>query len=150
MASVFDVARYILEKTGPLSTMKLQKLVYYSQAWSTVWDDPPDSPLFEESMEAWVNGPVCPVLFESHKGRFKVDETCFPQGDTANLSDNQKETIDAVIEFYGERSAQWLSDLAHREDPWKEARRGLPDTARGSVQITLDSMQEYYGNLEQE
>lgn len=36
MASVFDVAAYVLEKMGPMSAMKLQKLVYYSQAWALV------------------------------------------------------------------------------------------------------------------
>ncbi len=41
MATVFDVAAYILENTGSISTMKLQKLCYYSQAWSLVWDDKP-------------------------------------------------------------------------------------------------------------
>ena len=45
MANVFDVAKYILEKLGTLSTMKLQKLCYYCQAWSLVWDD---TPLFDE------------------------------------------------------------------------------------------------------
>ena len=39
MANVFDIAKYILEYAGPMSTMKLQKLCYYSQAWSLVWDD---------------------------------------------------------------------------------------------------------------
>ena len=38
---VFDVAAYILQKTGSMTTMKLQKLVYYSQAWSLVWDEKP-------------------------------------------------------------------------------------------------------------
>ena len=36
VANVFDVAKYILEKEGKLSTMKLQKLCYYCQAWSLV------------------------------------------------------------------------------------------------------------------
>lgn len=45
MGSVFDTAKYILEKCGTMSTMKLQKLCYYSQAWSLVWDD---APLFDE------------------------------------------------------------------------------------------------------
>jgi len=39
MASVHDVAAYILDKRGPMSHMKLQKLVYYCQAWSLVWDE---------------------------------------------------------------------------------------------------------------
>lgn len=47
MANVSDVAAYILQKHGRMTTMKLQKLVYYSQAWSLVWDE---KPLFQERM----------------------------------------------------------------------------------------------------
>ena len=56
MASVFDVAKYILNNKGRMSTWKLQKLCYYSQAWSLAWTE---TPLFEEDFEAWKNGPVC-------------------------------------------------------------------------------------------
>ena len=58
MANVFDTAKYILEQSGSMSTMKLQKLCYYSQAWSLVWDD---SPLFDEDFQAWAN-------FSKHRG----------------------------------------------------------------------------------
>jgi uncharacterized phage-associated protein len=70
MRSVLDVAAYIVQKLGPLTAMKLQKLVYYSQAWSLVWDE---KPLFRERVEAWANGPVVRRLFEVHKGQFKAD-----------------------------------------------------------------------------
>ena len=49
MVSVFDAAAYIVEKTGEMTTLKLQKLVYYAQAWSLVWDE---RPLFDEKIEA--------------------------------------------------------------------------------------------------
>ena len=49
MASVHDVAAYILREQGAMSTWKLQKLVYYSLAWHLVWDD---EPLFEEPAHA--------------------------------------------------------------------------------------------------
>ena len=65
MSNVFDTATYILEKLGPMSTMKLQKLCYYSQAWSLVWDE---EPLFPEEFEAWANGPVCSELFHKTQG----------------------------------------------------------------------------------
>ena len=39
MASVFDVAKYILKQAGEMSTWKLQKLCYYSQAWSLAWTE---------------------------------------------------------------------------------------------------------------
>ncbi len=58
MAHVQDVARYILEKRGRMSAMKLQKLVYYSQGWHLVFDG---EPLFAERIEAWANGPVVPA-----------------------------------------------------------------------------------------
>lgn len=52
MAKVNDVAAYILEHAGPLTAMKLQKLVYYSQAWQLVWED---KALFPERIEAMFN-----------------------------------------------------------------------------------------------
>lgn len=142
MISVFDVSAYILQKSGQMTAMKLQKLVYYAQAWSLVWDE---KPLFAERIEAWANGPVSPDLFRSHRGQFTV--TTEPRGDPSILSVEQKETVDAVLGHYGDKSASWLSDLTHREDPWLETRRGLPDTMRSNREITRASMAEYYGNL---
>lgn len=97
MANVFDTAKYILEQSGSMSTMKLQKLCYYSQVWSLVWDD---SPLFEEDFQAWANGPVCPELFFKTQGKYSTsasDET----GGEGDLSENQKDTINKVLEYYG-------------------------------------------------
>lgn len=143
MATVFDAAKYILEKSGTLSTMKLQKLCYYAQAWSLVWDD---TPLFNEDFEAWANGPVCPELFAARKGFFSVSasEIC---GDSSNLEDFQRETIDEVLAYYGGKDAQWLSQLTHIEGPWQDARKGLPNGVACKQTITKESMAMYYGGL---
>ena len=66
-AGVLDVAAYILMKRGRLSAWKLQKLCYYAQAWSLVWDD---ECLFTERIEAWANGPVVPFLYKQHRRTF--------------------------------------------------------------------------------
>lgn len=142
MASIYDVASYILEKQGPLSTMKLQKLCYYAQAWSLVWDD---EALFNEEFEAWVNGPVCRPLYEKTRGLFKIKK--LEDGDSSVLTNTQKETIKQVLEHYGEKDAQWLSRLTHMEEPWKEARTTLREDERGTAVITQASMAEYYGGL---
>ncbi len=142
MASVHDVAARILQKQGRMSAMKLQKLVYYCQAWSLVWDD---RPLFAEQIEAWANGPVVPALYNEHRGQFDVD--CWPIGNPAKLDDNELETIDCVLNFYGEHNAQWLSDLTHAERPWRDARVGLDDGERGNHVITLESLMEFYSSL---
>ena len=143
MVSALDVAAYILDKSGPLPAMKLQKIVYYSQAWSLVWDE---QPLFRDRIEAWAYGPVVPRLFRAHRGRFKVGSI---PGDASRLDEDQRETVEAVISFYGDKSSQWLSDLTHLEAPWSEAREraGLDNGERGSAQIKLDDMEQYYSSL---
>lgn len=141
MASVLDVAEYILQKMGPISAMKLQKLVYYSQAWSLVWDD---APLFAEPIEAWANGPVVRKLYEAHRGQFEVRSV---GGDPSKLNADQIDTIQAIIGSYGTHNSQWLSDLTHSEEPWKQARQGLSEIARSDREITSASMAEYYSSL---
>lgn len=137
-----DVANYIVKNTGIISAMKLQKIVYYCQAWSLVWDD---RELFNDRIEAWANGPVVPSLYEKHKGQFKISK--WPYGNPENLDEKAKETIDSVIKFYGEKSAQWLSELTHKESPWLNARGNLSPNERGNNEITTASMVEYYSSL---
>lgn len=143
--NVFDVAAYILSKTGVITHMKLQKLIYYSQAWALVWDD---APLFPERIEAWINGPVSPDLFQELKGQFSIGPSSVDsKGDAKKLSDEQRQTIDGVVEHYGTHNSQYLSDLSHLEDPWRNARNGIPDSIRGSQEIIHASMSEYYSSL---
>lgn len=142
MATADDVAAYILKRLGPLSAMKLQKLVFYCQAWSLVWDE---RPLFPERIEAWANGPVVPALYDKHRGVFQVSG--WPSGDPEALGGTARETVDLVLEAYGPHNAQWLSDLTHREAPWKDARQGTPDGVRGGSEITLAALMEYYSSL---
>lgn len=143
MATVLDVAKYILEKQGTMTTMKLQKLCYYSQAWSLVWNE---EALFKEPIQAWANGPVCPDLYNEHKGKFRVSSNGI-HGNSKSLTEDEKETIDAVLEFYGSMSAWDLSNLTHKESPWKDARGALPQGARSNAVITQSAMAEYYSGI---
>lgn len=136
-----DVAAFILERQGEMTAMKLQKLVYYCQAWSLVWDE---QPLFVEEIEAWANGPVVRSLYAQHRGHFRVREWT---GNTQKLSENQRDTILKVLEFYGPMPAQVLSDLTHSEEPWRKARVGLAVDERGSRVISHADMVEYYSSL---
>jgi uncharacterized phage-associated protein len=143
MVSVHDVAAFILKEYGkPMTAMKLQKLVYYSQAWSLVWDE---RPLFPEPIQAWANGPVAPALYAIHRGMFDVGS--WPSGDPSKLDEPARDTVRAVLKYYGQRPAQWLSDLTHGERPWMNARKGLDPGERGDVEITPAAMAEYYGSI---
>lgn len=143
--TVLDVAAYILAKSGEMTAMKLQKLAYYAQCWSLVWDE---APLFDAEIQAWANGPVIPQLYEAHKGCFKVCPGSIA-GDPDRLTKDQRATVDEVLRFYGGRSAQWLSDLTHLEAPWRDARAraGAADGQACQEPITHAQMHEYYAGL---
>lgn len=143
MATVLDVAKYILERAGEMTAMKLQKLAYYSQAWSLVWED---APLFENKFEAWANGPVSPTLYAQHRGQFRVDAGSMP-GDSGVLTTTERETIDRVLDVLKDKTGLWLSDLTHSEAPWVEARGDAAPTERRNTEITIASMYEYYSSL---
>ena len=145
MASAHDVAAYILESRSPLTAMKLQKLLYYSHAWHLVWDE---EPLFPEPIEAWANGPVVPAVYEQHRGRFRLES--WPCGNPANLLPNERETVDIVLEVYGDLGAHELSNMTHREPPWRDARAGLRPGQRSHARIEDSAIFEYYDSLYEE
>lgn len=64
-----------------------------------------------------------------------------------SFSADQKETIDKVLETYGDKSSQWLSDQIRSEAPWIEARKGIDSNVRGNSKIKLCTIQEYYLSL---
>lgn len=144
MAEMFSVATYIVESLGKMTAMKLQKLMYYAQAWHLVWDE---EPLFQEDFEAWANGPVIPKLYAAHRGKFTVTASDFEGQASGTLTPSERGTVDAVIKFYGDKSAQWLSDLTHQESPWLDARGEAPDGTRCDTEISKSSMHEYYSGL---
>lgn len=143
--SVFSVAKYVAEKCAPITTMKLQKLVYYCQAWSLAWDE---KPLFDEDFEAWANGPVCSTLFKEHKGKFIIDKDFLEDRNVSmDFTPEQIETMDSVLKTYGDKEPFWLSELTHKERPWKEARGETEPGEPCANVISKESMQEYYGGL---
>ena len=144
MVSVFDVAKYILEKQGRMSTWKLQKLCYYSLAWHFTWTE---HRLFTEDFQAWRNGPVCPELFAVHKGLFMIDASELPFGNSDKLDTDERESVDVVLKDYGDWSPYELRALTHHEFPWLNARGNLPDDANSEEIISLESMGNYYGSL---
>ena len=143
--TVFDVTKYILEEMGEMTTWKLQKLVYFSQAWSLVWDE---RSLFEDDFEAWANGPVVRALFNAHKGRMYINANMLIKGDSSKLDATAKETVGVVIRDYGGLSGRELSQIAHSERPWKEARRGIPAGESSENIINSDVMYDFYSGLD--
>lgn len=104
-------------------------------------------PLIKEDFEAWANGPVCPQLYWCHKGKYVISSEDISADYSDAFNDDQLETIDKVLEYYGNKEPYWLSELTHKEYPWKHAREGYAPGERCSNVISTLDMQNYYGSL---
>ena len=147
-SSSLDVAEFILQQKGPVSPLKLQKLVYYAQAWSLALDE---EPLFEESIEAWKNGPVVRNLLEHTRNQDHV--TSINSGDPSQIDEELQDTVTAVIIYYGGKSGEILQHLTHHDDPWIDARQKAQASKASSIDekdkeiISRKKMKDYYSSL---
>lgn len=125
-----------------LTHLKLQKLVYYAQAWALARLN---HPLFQEDLEAWTHGPVAPSVYEKFKD---YGWEALPYPDEVLEFDAPVETLlQEVLEVYGGLSAKHLETLTHHEAPWREARGELPEEMSSKSPISPESMTRYYTYL---
>lgn len=137
--SVFDVSKYILIKTGAISTMTLEKLSYYCLVWSLVWFN---HPIFNNKFQAWKDGPVCKDLFSLHKGKRIIS------ADSINsehiFSNSELMVMNSVISIYGRENGEFLSALTHQEEAWLSARGKLSPKASSNTIITNEIIKKAY------
>jgi len=126
-----------------LTNLKLQKLLYYAQAWFLALID---RGIFQEDFQAWVHGPVLPSQYHRFRAcEWRPIDLRVRRADA--LPHKVLAHIDEIIRVFGVESAISLEVMTHREEPWKKARRGLPPTAPSNAIITKDSMKEFYKRM---
>jgi uncharacterized phage-associated protein len=137
MALAKEVAKYII-KSIPVDNLKLQKLLYYSQAVHLVLNN--KAPLFPEPIEAWDYGPVVPPVYHEYKSYgFDIIP---PEDEPVNLELNEIRAVDMTLNCFGEMSGPELINQTHGEPPWKDTYR----PGRPSCIISLDSMYKFFKN----
>lgn len=149
--NINDVADYVIlslnsDESFSLINLKLQKLMYYIQAWSLGINK---VPFMKAHFEAWVHGPVCRQLYD----RFKASKNLYSfigTDDILNrnvadiLAKEDKEFVSYILENYARYSGSQLEQMTHNEQPWIEARRGLAPMEHCENEITNASMEVYY------
>lgn len=151
MPSLDAVADYIIVKLRDagvfVNVLKLHKLLYYVQAWHLAFGR---GRFVDEAFQAWVHGPVSRRTydrFKDTKTMYSAVEVSDAKGfDLSTLTAEQRAHIDAVLEIYADFSGDQLEDMTHQEEPWLEARKGVPDWARSENVIKEDTMQRYYAS----
>lgn len=142
------IAHYLMaknsaEKRKGFTNKKLQKLMFYSQAWSLVLND---RKLIDDKFEAWVHGAAIPSLYGRYKqygfGEIQDD---FDESEFASLSESEKKLLDMVWSVYGKYDADYLELLNHSEEPWQKARQNLSPFESSNAEISEEDMKRYYG-----
>jgi len=151
--TVFAVANYILQRQDRKFTLlQLIKLSYLSYGWClAIYREK----LFPERIEAWRYGPVIPNLYFalSHFRGNILPPKCLESlvvnnNDESELSDEIKNLIDGVIDFYGDLSGVQLSALTHkRGSPWHKTYRGI---GRNWSLIKDDTIYKYFNKLKKD
>jgi uncharacterized phage-associated protein len=149
MATALDVATWFLcdidrSAGDSITHLKVQKLVYYAQAWSLTFLE---KPLFSEDMQAWAHGPVAPSVYRAFAGEGwnaldapdRILDGCFDEDQVALLAE--------VADVYGRFSARHLENMTHAEAPWRDARGDLADEAPSMAIIPKERMRNYYKGL---
>lgn len=139
MPSVHDVAKYLLEEHGPMESMKLQKLVFYANAYSCAWES---QVMFPETVEAWKHGPVVRELFNQHQGQVLVHADDLPMGKSAALDEVDKEIVESVWDALGNLSGYQLRTRTHQESPWIDAY--VESDRYHRRPISFSAMRDYY------
>ena len=125
-----------------LTNLKLQKLLYYAQAWHLALED---EPLFDGEFQAWVHGPVNPDTYHQFKGFRWTGITT--EVEKPELPEKVKTFLDEIIDVFGSETAVSLELMTHEEDPWLDARGDLDPTEPSNAVIPEDDMKRYYRHL---
>lgn len=137
-----DIANWFLSKES-MTHKKLQKVCYYAVAWGWALMDKNISSNSE--FQAWVHGPVSPVLYSAYKG---VGWNLIPKPtDTVELPQDIADLLESVWLTYGEKSGNELEALSHAEKPWVEARNGLAASERSEQPIDTNTMKDFYNSI---
>lgn len=148
---VNDIADYVIlslngDEDYSLINLKLQKLMYYIQAWSLGING---KPMMNGKFEAWVHGPVCIELYNRFKETKSLyssitDEDVMNRSPKDGFNPEDVEFIDYILENYARYSGSQIEAMTHSEDPWINARKGYGPMERCHVEITQEAMRDYY------
>lgn len=147
-----DISKWFIQNNSDSSRrsfkghIKLQKLLYYSQAMNLAVND---EVLFTNEIQAWENGPVVSTVYREYEHNGLVEHTFTKQefDYSTVIDDDTLRILETVNYIYGNQTGDQLIELTHSEDPWKE----LEDLAnlRVNPTIRVSKIQDYYKSLKE-
>ncbi len=132
------INRVDLDAGEALTHLKLQKLLYFAQAYYLANYG---EPLFAEDMQAWTHGPVVPSVWHEYK---QYSWQAIPSGNGANVPDDIIPYLEAIYTHFGKFDAKELERITHKHDPWRLTRGNLQPEETCSDPISKNVIREFY------
>ncbi|RAJ05362.1 putative phage-associated protein [Chitinophaga skermanii] len=141
MIRIEDYAKFVIYYMNAnglfIGPHKLQKILYFTQAWHLVNFN--QHPLFEEQPEAWMNGPNYRSIYNIYKKYWTRNKDIIPPleegkdyADTCKelmmglgISTEQEAFINELLQEYGTMTNGMIIYLSHVDKPWNETREGI-------------------------
>lgn len=147
-----DLSEYIIAYCNindiEISNKKLQKLMYYCQAWHlALFGDK----LIDQDFEAWVHGAVLrPLYFKYSDFGYNIiyidnkKAVNIIEKFNSDISSKVANLIEKVFNKYIYFEADKLEEINHSEYPWIKTREGLEPNENSDKIISEKLMKEYY------
>jgi uncharacterized phage-associated protein len=146
-----ELAKLLLAKAGPMPHLKLQKLLYYVEAWHLAILG---ESIVDDRFRAWMHGPVSTKVWHAFKNstspvfsKIMLASREVKQAIShaeARLDPAQLALIEDVLAEYGKLDAYSLEAQTHSEEPWIRARHGTPPDKVSNAIISKELMKKFY------
>lgn len=139
---------YILKNYGPMSHLKLQKLLFYCDAYCLAYTG---EELVTDEFEAWVHGPVSRKVYANLKDvsilyadLTYVDKGIDVDAEFDKLNSSKKDVVKEVLRVLSTWTGLQLESSTHKEQPWIEARAGYGQGEKCNTPISKATTRSFY------
>ena len=140
---VLDVCKYVINyinrKGYVISNLKLQKILYFIQAYFLAFTTE-QRPCFRNKIEAWDFGPVVPDAYHEYKQYGGSSIPIAISGNDSIIDEEDRKYMEEVIDQFSKYSATALVTITHNQEPWRSVYR----KGERNIEITTDSIKDYF------
>ncbi|HAB65833.1 MAG TPA: hypothetical protein DCE23_00550 [Firmicutes bacterium] len=133
-----EVAKWFINELHP-EPLKLQKLLYLAQGFSFAFYD---RELFEDNIEAWVHGPVVPIVYHEYSS-FKYNPISMNY-ELNDFSKDDQDVLNYVKDNYAKYDSKFLEEMTHNQEPWLMSRDGLDPDEKSDKTISKSAIASYF------
>lgn len=146
---IFEIVNWLLDKEN-MTHKRLQKYLYfiYSEYLVEVNDSADNiiKTLFHNDFEAWIHGPVSPIVYGVFRGS-GMDILALSKKYETKISNEDIKIVEKIYNKYQKYETYELEQKSHEHDPWKKARGNLNSFEICTSPISDSSIYSYYSNL---